>query len=189
MNVTVFLGSTLGNDKIYAEEVVKIGKWIARNGHTLVFGGSREGLMEKLALTVMQHGGRTIGVQTKYLFNRYGAVENLSTLELVDKMSERITRMIELGDMFIIFPGGVGTLEEAAQVLSRNKLGIIGLKHIAFYNLNGFYDGFRTYLDGMDKMGFGDEKSNKVTHFINTVTEIDNIAQIILLDINNKKQF
>ena len=110
MNVTVFLGSTLGNDKIYAEEVVKIGKWIAKNGHTLVFGGSREGLMEKLAVTVMQQGGPAIGVQTKYLNDKYGAVENLTTLELVDKMAERITRMIELGDMFIIFPGGVGTL-------------------------------------------------------------------------------
>lgn len=189
MNVTVFLGSTLGNDRIYTEEVVKIGKWIAKNGHTLVFGGSREGLMEKLAVTVMQQGASAIGVQTKYLNKKYGAVENLTTLELVDKMAERITRMIELGDMFIIFPGGVGTLEEAAQVLSRNKLGIIGLKHIAFYNLNGFYDGFKKYLIGMDKMGFGDEKSIKVTHFIKSIQEVEDIANIVLQDIDNKKQF
>ena len=74
MNITVYLGSSLGNDKIYTDEVEKLGKWIADNGHTLVFGGSKEGLMEKLAVAALQQGGKVIGVDTQLLYDLYGVV-------------------------------------------------------------------------------------------------------------------
>lgn len=187
MKITVYLGSSLGNDKIYTDEVEKLGKWIADNGHTLVFGGSKEGLMEKLAVAALQQGGKVIGVETQLLYGLYGAVEGITKLEIKERMADRIRRMTELGDMFIIFPGGVGTLEEAASVMSQNKLGIGRIKHIIFYNLGGFYNGIREYFLGMQSKGFGDDKSYKVTHFVNTITEIDEIVRNTMLNLSNKK--
>lgn len=174
MNITVFLGSTMGKSSIYLEEVEKLGKWIADAGHTLVFGGSKEGLMEKLALAVFNEGGKVIGVQTKLLNRRHGAVEGLTELELPDRMSERITRMIELGDIFVIFPGGVGTLEEAATIMSMDKLGFLN-KKLYFYNINGFYDDFQKYLKRMNDEGFGEERSYENTKFISSFDELEKI--------------
>lgn len=171
MNITVFLGSNLGKNPCYLNEAEKLGKWIAENNHTLVFGGSKEGLMEKLALSVLNAKGKVIGVQTKLLNRRYGAVENLTQLELPDRMSERITRMIDLGDIFVIFPGGVGTLEEASTIMSMNKLGFLH-KKVCFYNLNGFYDGFQKYFETMQENGFGDEHDIKNTRFITSLEEL-----------------
>lgn len=175
MNITVFMSSLVGKDSVYVDKAMEFGEWIAKSGHTMVFGGSREGLMEKMATSVLEHGGKVIGIQTKLLNRRYGAVPNLTCLELPDRMSERINRMIELGDIFVIFPGAVGTLEEAATVMSMNKLGIIN-KMICFYNLNGFYTDFENFYNRINQEGWGDERSFKTTRFVTTLDEIKAIA-------------
>lgn len=176
MKIGVFLASKLGNAPMYEEEAVNLGKWIAANGHSLVFGGSREGLMEKLAKTVMESGAETYGVQTKLLNRKYGAVDGLTQLELTDRMHERIRRMIDWGDIFVILPGGVGTLEEATVILSMNKLGMLG-KPVYFDNLGGYYEPLKWQFALMKREGFGDAADESMVHFINSYKELDDIVK------------
>lgn len=175
MNITVFMSSLVGKDPVYSEKAVEFGAWMAKNGHTMVFGGSREGLMQIMAEEALEHGGKVIGVQTKLLNRTYGAVDNMTRLELTNRMAERIKRMIELGDMFVIFPGGMGTLEEAATVMSMNKLGVMK-KTICFYNLNGFYSGLEEFFNRIDEEGLGDHRNTQTTKFATTLDEIKAIA-------------
>ena len=63
MNITVYLGSASGNHPKYAREVIKLGTWIGKSGHRLIYGGSRIGLMGELAEAVLQAGGEVIGIE------------------------------------------------------------------------------------------------------------------------------
>lgn len=179
MNVTVFLGSVPGKKDIYEKTARDVGTILAHDGHTLVFGGSKEGLMMTMAMAALNAGGKVIGIQTEMLYKEYGAVEGLTVLEITQKMADRIHRMIELGEMFIIFPGGVGTLEEAATLMSINKLMPKMRKHIFFLNLDGYYDGFEAYLKKMDAEGFGTEDLFQYCHFAKTVEEIEAMGEKI----------
>jgi len=179
VNVTVFLGSVPGKKEIYEKTAREVGTILARDGHTLVFGGSKEGLMMTMAMAALNAGGKVIGIQTEMLYKEYGAVEGLTVLELTKKMADRIRRMIELGDMFIIFPGGVGTLEEAATIMSINKLMPMLRKHIFFLNLDGYYDGFEAYLKKMDAEGFATDELFQYCHFSKRVEDIEGLGEQI----------
>ena len=177
MNVTVFLGSVPGNKPLYEKAAEQIGSGLARYGHTLVFGGSKEGLMMTMAMAALNAGGKVIGVQTEMLYQEYGAVEGLTMLEFTKHIGDRIRRMIELGDMFIIFPGGVGTLEEAASIMSMNKLMPSQRKHIFFLSLEGYYDDFEKYLRKMDGEGFATPELFQYCHFVQNFTELKEVSE------------
>lgn len=179
MNITVFLGSVHGNKKIYEEAAREVGAGLARGGNTLVFGGSKEGLMMIMAMAALNEGGKVIGVQTEMLYREYGAVEGLTVLEFTKKMADRIKRMIELGDMFIIFPGGVGTLEEVATIMSMNKLMPNSRRHIFFLSLEGYYEGIETFLKKMDEEGFATPELFQYCHFAHSLKELRELTESI----------
>ena len=137
MNITVYLGAHEGNDPIYKKAVEELGIWIADNGNRLVYGGSDEGLMAVIADTVLAHDGDVTGIEAQMFVDRGVAHHNLTQLVVVPNIVERRTRMIELGDVFIAFPGGTGTLEEISEVVSKICLDQLTQPCI-FYNLNGF---------------------------------------------------
>ena len=114
MNITVYCGASLGNDSTYQAAAKKLGKWIADGQHTLVYGGGKLGLMGVVADTVLAHQGKVIGIIPQFLQDREVAHPNLTKTVIVESMSERKNKMIELGDAYIALPGGPGTLEEIA---------------------------------------------------------------------------
>ena len=114
MQITVYLGSTPGNDPALETAVRALGTWIGTNGHDLVYGGSRCGLMGMLAESVLAAGGRVTGVEPKFFVDAGFVYDAITKLYVTNDMSERKAKMIELGDAFIAFPGGTGTLEEIA---------------------------------------------------------------------------
>ena len=118
MNVTVYCGATTGNNPEYEKNAVELGKWIAENNHTLVYGGGKAGLMGIIADTVLQLGGEAIGVIPTFLKDRELAHTYLNELIVVNTMSERKDKMFSLGDIYIALPGGAGTLEEITDVIS-----------------------------------------------------------------------
>ena len=148
MNVTVYLGSTPGNDPALMKAVRELGTWIGENGHDLVYGGSRCGLMGMLAESVLASGGKVTGVEPKFFVDAGFVYDDITTLYVTQDMSERKAKMIELGDAFIAFPGGTGTLEEIAEIMSK-----VALRHLSapciLYDLNGYYTGLRMLLDQM----------------------------------------
>lgn len=157
MNITVYLGANEGNDPKLKEAVRELGMWIGKSGNSLVYGGSKCGLMGELAESVLTAGGEATGVEPKFFIDAGYEYDALTRLIVTRDMAERKTKMIELGDVFIAFPGGTGTLEEISEVMSKVVLGHTD-KPCIIYNLNGYYDHLRALLSEMVSHGLADEK-------------------------------
>ena len=174
MNITVYLGAYEGNDPSLRKAVQELGTWIGTSGNTLVYGGSKTGLMGEIAKSVLDAGGKAIGVEPQSFIDEGFQYEGLSELIVAEDMSERKKKMIELGDAFIAFPGGTGTLEEISEVMSK-----VSLKHIdapcILYNLNGYYRNLKMLLDHMTEMGLSSEERQKGIYFAENLEEIAGI--------------
>ncbi|WP_288268307.1 TIGR00730 family Rossman fold protein [uncultured Bifidobacterium sp.] len=174
MNITVYLGAHEGNDPSYKKAVEELGAWIADSGNRLVYGGSNEGLMANIADAVLSHGGKVTGIEAQMFADRGVAHAGLTELVIVPDITERRTRMIELGDAFIAFPGGTGTLEEISEVVSKICLGQLS-QPCVFYNLNGFYNDMRAFLQRMVDSGFSTAERQQGIYFASNLAEIERI--------------
>ncbi|MFR5482068.1 MAG: TIGR00730 family Rossman fold protein [Dorea sp.] len=174
MNITVYLGANEGNDPFLKEAVRELGAWIGTNGNTLVYGGSKSGLMGELAESVLQAGGKVIGVEPQFFIDAGFVYDEITELITTKDMSERKAKMIELGDVFIAFPGGTGTLEEITEVMSK-----VSLKHLdapcILYNLNGYYDSLKQLLEHMIEMDISSEEKQEGIYFAEDLEEIQRI--------------
>ncbi|WP_018296703.1 TIGR00730 family Rossman fold protein [Corynebacterium lubricantis] len=155
-NVAVYCGSTHGTKPIYAESARLMGETIAKNQQVLVFGGGNIGLMGELADSVLAHGGEVIGVMPRHLVDKEIAHQSV-TLEIVETMAERKTRMEELADAFIALPGGMGTMEELSEVLTMQQLGYHD-GPVGLLNVDGFWDPWIELVERMATHGFLQKK-------------------------------
>ena len=120
MNITVYLGANAGNDPKLQEAVEALGKWIGENGHDLIYGGSKCGLMGSIAESVLQNGGKVTGVEPQFFVDSELQHDGLTELIVTKDMTDRKTKMIELGDAFIAFPGNCGSdVEGIAEAFRR----------------------------------------------------------------------
>lgn len=157
MNITVYLAANEGNDPSLRRAVRELGTWIGESGNTLIYGGSKVGLMGEIAESVLTAGGRAIGVEPQFFVDAEVQHDGLTELIVTADMSERKRKMIELGDAFVAFPGGTGTLEEIAEIMSMVSLKLLDAPCI-LYNLNGYYDSLRDLLRHMIDMGLSSEE-------------------------------
>lgn len=148
MNICVFCGSSLGHSPIYEAAAKELGALMASQGHTLVYGGGNVGLMGVIADSVLQNDGEVIGVIPDFLLQREVGHRGVSKLEVVGSMHERKKRMADLSDAFIAMPGGWGTLDELAEILTWKQLGLI-TQPVALLNTADF---FKALVDQMHKM-------------------------------------
>ena len=171
MNITVYLGALFGNDPEFLSTVKELGTWIGKSGNSLVYGGSKTGLMGELAQSVLDAGGEVTGVEPQFFVDADYQHNGLTELIITKDMAKRKAKMIELGEAFIAFPGGTGTLEEIAEVMSK-----VSLKHIKapciLYNLNGYYNSLKELLNHMTEKGLSSEERQEGIYFA------DNLAQI-----------
>ena len=151
--ITVFCGSSLGNDKSYAEQAYLLGKTLAKQNIELVYGGAKVGLMGKVANGVIENGGYTIGIIPDFLQTAELAHENLDELIIVKTMHERKALMSNLSDGFIALPGGLGTLEEFFEMLTWAQLNL-HFKPIALLNIDGFFNDLIFMIKQMVNKGF-----------------------------------
>ena len=122
MNITVYLGASGGNDPTLKDAVRELGHFIGESGNALVYGGSKNGLMGELAESVLKAGGEVTGVEPQFFIDKGYEYDAITRLIVTRDMTERKAKMIELGDAFIAFPGGTGTLEEISEVMSKVSL-------------------------------------------------------------------
>lgn len=155
--ICVFCGASTGNNPIYQEAAVAMGKALAENGIDLVYGGGNKGLMGLIADATIDNGGRAFGVIPKALVDKEEAHERLSEQFVVNTMHERKMMMATLSDGFIAMPGGYGTLEEFIEIITWAKLGF-HQKPCALLNINTFYDGLLNYFDHLMSEGFVKEQ-------------------------------
>ena len=151
--VCVFCGSSSGTEPAYVDAAVELGEQLARAGVGLVYGGGAVGLMGALADACLSAGGEVTGVIPVGLFRKEVGHTGLTTLHEVDSMHDRKRLMYELADAFIALPGGLGTLEELAEVLTWNQLGILA-KPVALLDVGGFWDGLVHWLTESVEAGF-----------------------------------
>jgi len=147
-SVCVFCGCNRGADPGYLRAAESVGRLLAGRGIALVYGGAQSGLMGAVADAVLAAGGRVTGVLPRGMMLREPPHGHLSELLVVDTMHERKALMAQRSDAFLALPGGLGTLEEAAETISWTQLGLQH-KPTGFLNVNGFFDPLRAQLDHM----------------------------------------
>ena len=154
----------------------ELGTWIGESGHALIYGGSKSGLMGAIADSVLRAGGKVTGVEPQFFIESEVQHDGLTELIVTKDMTERKRKMIELGDAFIAFPGGTGTLEEISEVMS-----MVSLKHLQapciLYNLNGYYDSLKALLNHMIAMGLSSEERQEWIYFSGNLEEVTGILK------------
>ena len=164
MNITVYLGASVGNDPAFLPAVQELGNWIGSNEHALVYGGS----------SVLDAGGHVTGVEPSFFIEAEFQHEGIDDLIVTSDMAERKAKMIELGDAFIAFPGGTGTLEEIAEVMSAVSLGHLSAPCI-LYNLDGYYNDLKALLGHMIDKGLSSPQRQQGIYFADDLREIASI--------------
>lgn len=172
MNIAVYLGSSTGKDPKYSALTRSIGQWICKHQNTLVYGAGSKGQMGLLADTVYQGKGRIIGVMPRFLLKIEKLYAHLDEEYMVDTMSQRKQKMIDLAQGFIALPGGPGTLEEITEIISLVRLDQLPYPCV-LHNLDGYYDTLKQQLDVMIQEGFLDEEGIKNVHFVTNLEELD----------------
>jgi uncharacterized protein (TIGR00730 family) len=137
--ISVFCGSSSGEEKIFTEQANLLGKTLVRRGYAVVYGGARVGLMGAVADGALSEGGEVIGVIPGFLQQKELAHKQLSKMHIVETMHERKAMMNELSDAVIALPGGYGTLEELFEMLTWRQLAL-HRKPVALLNVDGYYD-------------------------------------------------
>lgn len=138
-SICVFCGSSSGKGVNHLKAAQKLGKIIAEENITLVYGGGNVGIMGELANTVLQYNGKVIGIIPEDLVAREAALKEVTELRIVKSMHERKAMMSELSEGFIAMSGGIGTLEEFFEAWTWAQLGIHN-KPIGILNVDGYYD-------------------------------------------------
>jgi uncharacterized protein (TIGR00730 family) len=149
----VFLGSSPGASVLYTRAVKELAAVLVERNLTLVYGGSRVGLMGILADCVLEAGGEAIGVIPKGLFSKETPHTGLTELRTVKSMHERKQVMADLSDGFLALPGGVGTLEELTEIYTWGQLGL-HRKPCGLLNVEGYFDHLIRFLDHAVQEGF-----------------------------------
>ncbi len=151
--ICVYCGSSFGADPVYQKEARAVGALLAKRGIALVYGGGKVGLMGEIARAAIAEGGEVIGVIPQYLADKEVAFEGISDLRRVENMHERKALMADLADAFITLPGGLGTLEELAEILTWSQLGLHE-KPCGLLNVGGYFDDLLAFLNGMVQAHF-----------------------------------
>ena len=145
-SIGVFCGSSIGKKEIYAQKAAELGELMAEHNIDLIFGGGKVGLMGVIADSLMNKGGKAIGVIPTDLLNKEVGHDGLDEMIVVDNMSDRKNKINKLSDAFIAMPGGFGTLDEVMEVLTYFQLGW-SEKPVGFLNINGYYDPLIQMMD------------------------------------------
>lgn len=151
-SVCVFCGSSTPPDPRYSATAAELGSLVASRGLGLVYGGGSVGLMGSVADAALAAGGHVTGVIPVGLFAREVGHASLTKLHRVGSMHERKQLMYDLSDGFIALPGGLGTLEELAEVTTWSQLGLHA-KPVVLLDVDGFWDHLFAQLDHMVEVG------------------------------------
>lgn len=159
-SVCVFCGSSVGNDHVFASAAKELGRLLVQNQCTLIYGGGKVGLMGVVADEVLRNGGEVIGVIPSFLYQREVGHDGVTKLEIVGSMHERKKRMADLTDAFIAMPGGWGTLDELAEILTWRQLGLVK-SPVGLLNTAQFFNPLISQLQQMTAKGFVSEANSK----------------------------
>lgn len=169
-SITVYCSSSKNVPRVYFDSAIEIGRAIARQGWTLVYGGNCIGCMDSLANGVRSAGGKVIGVTPKLMLDEGIADKNCDELIVTDSMRERKKIMEDRGDAFIALPGGLGTFEEVFEIIVGRLLGYHA-KPIVLLNIDGYYNPLLAMIDHGIELNFIKPKSRELFHVAARVSD------------------
>ena len=152
-NISVFCGAHLGNNPIYAQEAKKMAELMAKKGINVVFGGGEVGLMGVVSNAAMDNGADAIAISLKSLVDLELVNPRVKEVIVTNTLLDRKDEFMERSDAFIVLPGGVGSLDELAEIMASNQLGLIN-KPVALLNTAGYYDHLIAWMEKAVWEGF-----------------------------------
>ena len=138
-NISVFCGAHEGNNPRYAQDAKKIGEILAAKGINVVFGGGNVGLMKIVSDAALDNGVDALGIGLESLHNLELVNPRLKNQIITKNLLDRKDEFMKRSDAFIVLPGGVGSLDELAEIMANNQLGLIN-KPVGILNTEGYYD-------------------------------------------------
>ena len=175
MKICVFCSANQQIDQEFFTTTEELGRWAAENGHTIVYGGVNQGLMECVGKAAKENGGRTIGVIPR-IVEKSGRTSDYVEIEIpCDNLSDRKQLMMDQSDVFIALPGGIGTIDEIFTVASSATIGYHN-KLVILYNMKGFWDSLIALLDDLQTKGM---IRGNWRDYIKTTDSIEEISRMI----------
>ncbi len=153
MNITVYGAASEDIKEEYKTACETLGEELAKRGHTLIFGGGKNGLMGAVARGAKKQDGSIIGIAPKFFKPDGVLYEECSEFIYTEDMRSRKALLCEKADAIIMLPGGIGTLDEFFEVFTLNTLSQIS-KPIAVFNSQGYYTHLEKMLMFMAEEGF-----------------------------------
>lgn len=178
--VCIFCGANSGNSNKVINQTILLCDLLIRSGYNLVYGGGGMGLMGIIAERFLENGAKVIGVRPSLLIKNEETHTDVTELIVVETMQERKAKLIELSDLFIALPGGVGTLDEIIETFTLLKIGFT-TKQSGILNTDGFYDNLVFQLKKMSKWGFlqeADRTKLQVAEDPRRLIELMNIKEL-----------
>jgi uncharacterized protein (TIGR00730 family) len=168
IRVCVFCAAKTPDDT-YIKPTKELGALLGKGGHTLVWGGTATGLMGAIAEEATRFGAKTSGISIRHLHHE--AYQHAHEMVVAKTLSERKTLMLERSDIFVILPGGMGTLDELSEILELKKHGFHN-KPIIILNTKGFYNGLKAQLSTMEVEGFLRQPLRQLANFVSTPAQV-----------------
>ena len=171
MKICVFCSANEQIDPDFFSATEELGRWAAKNGHAIVYGGVNQGLMECLGRAAHEAGGRTIGV-VPTIVEKTGRDSDHVEIEIpCDNLSDRKQLMMDKSDVFIALPGGIGTLDEIFTVAASATIGY-HQKPVILYNLKGFWNPLIQLLDDLQERGM---VRGQWRDYINVISKLEDL--------------
>ena len=170
-SICVYCGSRTGTDPLLRDAAETFGRLIAQAGVKLVYGGGRVGLMGVMADAALAAGGKVVGIIPEHLNSIEIGHQNVTELHVVQSMHERKNLMFELSDAFVILPGGIGTLDEAFEIITWRQLHLHD-KPVILVDCAGYWQPFLDMIDHIITRGFAAPSIRKLFDVVNRVEDV-----------------
>jgi|TARA_B100000925_G_scaffold13880_1_gene9683 uncharacterized protein (TIGR00730 family) len=179
-HISIFCGAHEGKNPKYAEAARSVSECIAKQGINVVFGGGNVGLMKIISDTALDNGVEVLGISLKSLHALELANPRLKEIVVAETLLDRKDEFMSRSDAFIVLPGGVGSLDELAEIMASNQLGIIN-KPVGILNTEGYYDHLLEWFNNAVKEGFISSSN------LNELLVSDSPEELVDMVVNHKR--
>ncbi len=175
-SVCVYCASSSKIKPSYFEAADELGRLLAQNDMRCVCGAGNQGLMGTLADSVLDNGGKVLGVIPQFMINEGWCHKGLTQTIVTADMHERKERMAQEADAIIALPGGCGTMEELIEIITWKQLGLF-LNPIVILNIDGYYDPLIAMLHNAIAENFMREEHARMWQVAQTPREAIELVQ------------
>jgi uncharacterized protein (TIGR00730 family) len=171
LKVCVYCASSKQCDPVYLDAAERMGRHLAQNKATLVYGGGGAGAMARLAQGALRAGGTVIGIMPRFMVELEWGHKQLTEMRVVEDMRVRKHQMLEGADAVVALPGGCGTMEELFETMTLKRVGRY-LGPIILVNTRGFYDHIVAALEHCIAERFMDIRHRDIWKVVNEPEEV-----------------